>query len=222
MVKKILMLHGVAQSGEYFSHKTKGLRTELEKLGYELYYATANHKMSPADVPDGASDEVTASGVDDVLTWIHSDAAKADYSVLPSTLNYLRQYIIENGPFEGLIGFSQGAGLGGYLMTDFNVLLNLTPQQQPPLKFFIAFSGFKFQPLKYQSQYTNHPIEVPSLHVQGELDTVTESEKVQALCEACTPETRSFLSHPGGHYVPNSRGFSKKLIEWLKSVDSNR
>lgn len=219
MARKILMLHGIAQSGEYFYHKTKGLRTELEKLGYELYYPTANNKMSPADVPDGASDEVVASGVADVLTWIYSDAAKADYSILPSTMDYLRNYIIENGPFEGLIGFSQGAGVGGYLMTDFNKLLNLTEEQQPKFKFLIAISGFKFQPLKYQSQYADHPISVPSLHVQGELDTVTESDKVQALYEACTPETRTFISHPGGHYVPNSRGFAKKVTEWLKSVD---
>lgn len=219
MTRKVLMLHGIAQSGEIFSHKTKGLRTELEKLGFELCYATANNTMSPADVPDGASDDVVASGVSDVLTWVHSDPAKGDYEVLPSTLKYLHQYVVDNGPFEGLIGFSQGAGVGGYLMTDFNGLLGLTPDQQPAFKFFIAFSGFKFQLTRYQKQYADHPISVPSLHVQGELDTVTESEKVQALYEACTPETRTFLKHAGGHYVPNSRGFSKKVVAWLEQVD---
>lgn len=221
MARKILMLHGIAQTGEYFYHKTKGLRVGLEELGYELYYPTANGKISPADVPDGASNEVVASGIDDVSTWIHPNADRTDYDIPRSTLDYLRQYVIDNGPFEGLIGFSQGAGVGGYLMTDFNVILNLTPEQQPPFKFFISFSGFKFQPPKYQSQYANHPISVSSLHVQGELDTVTESDKVQGLYEACTPETRTFMSHSGGHYVPNARGFSKKIIEWLKSVDSS-
>lgn len=215
------MLHGIAQTGEYFYHKTKGLRAGHEELDYELYYPTANSKVSPADVPDGASNEVVASGVNDVSTWIYPNAARTDYGIPRSTLDYLRQYVIDNGPFEGLIGFSQGAGVGGYLMTDFNVILNLTPEQQPPFKFFISFSGFKFQPIKYQSQYANHPISVPSLHVQGELDTVTESDKVQGLYEACTPETRTFMSHSGGHYVPNSRGFAKKIIEWLKSIDSS-
>lgn len=213
------MLHGIAQTGEYFYHKTKGLRTEFEKLGYELYYPTANNTMPPADVPNCASDEVVASGVNDVSTWIQIDTAKADYSILPSTLDYLRQYVIENGPFDGLLGFSQGAIVGSYLMTDFNVLLNLTHEQQPPFKFFIAFSGFKFETARCASQYVEHPINVPSLHVRGELDTVTEAEKVHALYEACTPETRTFISHPGGHYVPNSRCFSKKVTEWLKTID---
>lgn len=220
MSKKILVLHGLAQSGDYFKSKTKGLRTELEKQGYELFYATAPNKYSPADIPDDLGDVVTTGEEKYVLAWIEDDLSNKSYSLPQSTIDYLHDYVIENGPFEGVIGFSQGAGVAGYLMTNFNELLKLTPEEQPSLHFFMAFSGFRFFPACYQKQYDENPITTPSLHVHGELDTITEPFKVQALYNSCTPETRTFLKHPGGHFVPNSRGFSKKVIDWLQTIQT--
>lgn len=219
MGKKILALHGLAQSGDYFRSKTKGLRNELEKQGYELIYATAPNKYSPADIPDALGDVETTGDDNHVLAWIEDDIANNSYKLPQTTIDYLHNFVIENGPFDGVLGFSQGAGVAGYLVTDFNGLLNVTLEQQPPLHFFMAFSGFRFRPECYQSQYDNHPITIPSLHVQGELDTITEPFKVEALFNSCTPETRTFLKHAGGHYVPNSRGFAKKVVDWLQKVD---
>lgn len=45
MTKNVLMLHGLAQSGDYFASKTKGFRAEMEKLGYKLYYPTAPNEF---------------------------------------------------------------------------------------------------------------------------------------------------------------------------------
>ena len=217
MTRKILMLHGLAQSGEYFYSKTKGFRTELEKLGYTFYYATAPNKYPAADLPDYTTDITTDSN--EVLAWLENDTINKSYSLPQTTLDYLHDICINEGPFEGIVGFSQGAGLAGYLATDFNGLLNLTSEQQPKLIFIIFVSGFRFKPEKYQQQYNDHPITIPSLHVQGELDTVSEPEKVQALLGCCEDGTKTHLMHSGGHFVPNSRGFLKKVITWLKTVD---
>lgn len=220
MAGKILALHGLAQSGDYFKSKTKGLRGELEKQGYELIYATAPNKYRPADIPDNLGEVLTTEAVDShVLAWLEADLQNDSYRLPESTIDYLHDFIIEHGPFVGILGFSQGAGVAGYLATDFNGLLNLTTEQQPPLHFFMTFSGFRFRPACYQAQYDNNPISLPSLHVQGELDTISEPFKVEQLFNSCTPETRTLLKHSGGHYVPNSRGFAKKVIEWLQQVD---
>ncbi|EDO16565.1 hypothetical protein Kpol_1064p47 [Vanderwaltozyma polyspora DSM 70294] len=219
MVKRVLMLHGLAQSGEYFASKTKGFRTELEKEGYELSYATAPKEFLPADIPDSYS-EVLEGSLGVVLAWIENDLVNNSYFLPKETIDYLHDYVLDNGPFHGIVGFSQGAGVAGYLMTDFNGLLGLSVEEQPPLKFFIAFSGFRFRPEIYQEQYDKHPITVPSLHVQGELDTITEFDKVEGLYNSCSQGTRTLIRHPGGHYVPNSKGFSKKVINWLHQVDN--
>lgn len=218
MSRKILMLHGLAQSGDYFHSKTKGFRTELEKLGFTFYYATAPNRYPAADLPDFESDVTSADN--QILAWLQNDPINKTYFLPQTTVNYLREIILKEGPFAGVLGFSQGAGLLGYLATDFNHLLNLTFEQQPKLKFIILVSGFRFKPEIYQKQYDEHPITIPSLHVQGELDTISEPEKVQALLGCCEEGTKTHLMHSGGHFVPNSRGFLKKVIAWLKSVDS--
>ncbi|CCD27288.1 putative serine hydrolase NDAI_0K00970 [Naumovozyma dairenensis CBS 421] len=222
MAKKILMLHGLAQSGEYFASKTRGFRTELEKQGYQLCYATAPNKYPAPDFDinlddlDGTS---LPSESNEILAWLQKNPSDDTYKLPDTTISYLHDYIIANGPFHGIVGFSQGAGVAGYLLTDFNGLLHLNETEQPPLEFFMSFGGFRFKPGCYQKQYDENPIKVPSLHVYGDLDTITEPEKVQSLLKSCTEGTATYLTHPGGHFVPNSRGFLKKVVTWLDSLN---
>ena len=218
MSKKVLMLHGLAQSGPYFESKTKGFRRVLEPLGYEFFYPTAPINLSPADLPSDVADIGAASG-DDYHAWLQPDPLHGEYRLPDVTLKFLKEYVVENGPFDGICGFSQGAGVTGYLMTDFNNLLGLTEEQQPAIKFFIAFSGFRFRPEIYQEQYIQHPITVRSLHVQGQLDTVTESSQVKGLYASCKEGTSTFLEHSGGHFVPNSKGFVLKIADWLQNSE---
>lgn len=219
------MLHGLAQSGEYFHSKTKGFRTAFENLGYTLYYPTAPNRFPSADLPVdddsidyGSIGNNTTDG-NKIIAWLQNDITKTSYTLPDTTIVFLHDYIIENGPFDGIVGFSQGAGLAGYLATDINMLLNLTNVEQPELKFFISFSGFRFKPAQYQEQYDLNPIKIPSLHVKGDLDTITEPEKVESLFNSCLIDKRTMLIHPGGHFVPNSRGFVKKIINWIESLN---
>ena len=63
------------------------------------------------------------------------------------------------------------------------------------------------------------PITVRSLHVQGQLDTVTESSQVKGLYTSCKEGTSTFLEHSGGHFVPNSKGFVLKIADWLQNSE---
>ncbi|CCE63893.1 hypothetical protein TPHA_0G00570 [Tetrapisispora phaffii CBS 4417] len=218
MSKKILMLHGLGQSGEYFCSKTKGFRQALENEGYELVYATAPNCYTPADMPDEYSEVLEGHDDDRVHAWIEDDKNNNTYKLPQSTFDYLHDLVIQEGPFIGVVGFSQGAGVAGYLATNFNELLNLTDEQQPLLKFIMLFSGFRLLPQQYQAQYDNNLITIPTLHVQGTLDTITEFSRVEELYNSCDMQKRTFLKHGGGHYIPNSKGFLKKVTEWLNEL----
>ena len=102
MTKKILMLHGLAQSGEYFSSKTKGFRSELEKKGYVLYYPTApNEYPAPDfDISELGSDPADASKI---LAWLKKDPINDSYELPDTTIKYLHDYVLENGPFDGCL-----------------------------------------------------------------------------------------------------------------------
>ncbi|CUS20332.1 LAQU0S01e04258g1_1 [Lachancea quebecensis] len=218
MTIKVLMLHGYAQSGPIFYAKSSGLRKSLAKLGYELYYPSAPSRIPSVDisgVDDLASVFNTNAGTENIFGWWLKDPHD-QYKVPQSTKDFLHDYIVENGPFDGIAGFSQGAGYAGYLCTNVRQLLGLTAEQQPDFKFFISFSGFRMDPEWFQEQYDQHPITVPSLHVMGELDTVVESSRVMRLYDSCAEDTRSLLKHPGGHFVPNGKGFVSKVANWLQ------
>ncbi|KAH3902813.1 putative serine hydrolase SCDLUD_000404 [Saccharomycodes ludwigii] len=219
--KKILMLHGHAQSDKVFSSKTGGLRKTLNKLGYELYYPCAPTEIVPCDFPENldiASTFNTTSGTN-MYTWLLRDPI-TQYEQIPEiTKDYLYNYILENGPFHGIIGFSQGSGYGGLLSTNINELLNLTELEQSPLNFFVNFSGYRMKTPELQKYYSNDILNIPSLHVLGELDSVVEESRVMSLYDACPEDKRTLLKHPGGHFVPNSKSFVTKVANWLQVVD---
>ncbi|SCU78261.1 LAMI_0A04016g1_1 [Lachancea mirantina] len=220
MSKKVLMLHGYAQSGTIFQSKTGAFRKHLKKLGFELFYPCAPSKIRMTDVRDTddfATTYNTSATAIDIFGWWLRDANN-QYKVPQETVDFLHDYIVENGPFDGIIGFSQGAGYAGYLCTDIRGLLGLSESQQPDPKFFITFNGFRMRPEWFQAQYEKRLLQVPSLHVLGELDTVVDESQVMRLYESCDPEKRTLLKHPGGHFVPSSKSFVTKVTNWLQVV----
>lgn len=228
------MLHGFVQSGKIFSAKTGGLRKSLKKLGYELYYPTGPIRVDKEAIAklygwqkqDGKEDLSLASefdssdSADEIYGWyLRKGPSLNDFDIEERTLDYLHDYVVENGPFDGIMGFSQGAGMAGYLLTDFNRLLKLSEEQQPKLKFFVSFSGFKFEADQFQQSYGDKPMTIPSLHVQGELDTVVSEERSTKLYNCFDASTRHLIKHPGGHFVPNSKNVVTQVTNWIQNSE---
>lgn len=226
--KKVLMLHGFVQSDKIFSAKTGGLRKNLKKLGYDLYYPCAPHSIDKKALfqseaekgRDAAKEFSTSATSNEVYGWFFRNPdCFTSFDIDEKVFHYLHNYVLENGPFDGVIGFSQGAGLGGYLVTDFNRILNLTDEQQPALKFFISFSGFKLEDKAYQEDY-HRIIQVPSLHVRGELDAVVAESRMMALYDVWPDNKRTLLVHPGAHFVPNSKSFVSQVCNWIQGTSN--
>ncbi|CDO93038.1 unnamed protein product [Kluyveromyces dobzhanskii CBS 2104] len=215
--KKVLMLHGYSQSDVIFRAKTAGLRKQLQKKGYEFFYPCGPYKLHSKDFNDSEVDLNDSQKTTDMYGWFLKDPETHSYTLEPELLAYLGNYIKENGPFDGIGGFSQGAGLAGYLSTDVYSILPINKEDQPPFKFAMFFSGFKFEPEQFQAAYASHPITLQSLHVLGELDTLVPEERSMKLFEASDPSTRTLLKHAGGHYIPNTKPFINNILSWLHS-----
>ncbi|CCK71349.1 alpha/beta hydrolase KNAG_0G02920 [Huiozyma naganishii CBS 8797] len=221
-LRKVLMLHGFVQSDKIFRQKTGGLRKSLAKMGYELWYPCGPELVDKRSLvsDDKAEVDKDAEGEPVYGWWIKSGTPTTgqQYTVPDATIKYLHDYVVENGPFEGVIGFSQGAALAGYLSTGINAILGLTPEEQPPLQFLVSFSGFRLEPAAYQQSYDTNSEWVPSLHVQGGLDAVVSEERVRRLYDTWPEDKRTLLIHPGSHFVPNSKQFVTKVCNWLTHV----
>ena len=113
---KILMLHGYTQSGSLFHAKTRALIKHLQKL-FPLHdispsYPTGPLRLDPADIPGYQPSSSDQEPTEAYGWWRRDDSAKPPlYSGIEDGLDTVAKTLKEDGPFDGVIGFSQGAAM---------------------------------------------------------------------------------------------------------------
>ncbi|KAI5845947.1 serine hydrolase FSH [Tricharina praecox] len=215
----LLFLHGYTQSGPLFSAKTKAVQKALTKsLGADttLHFPTAPIKLSPADIPgDAVADD--AADLEAYAWWRRATPTSA-YTGLPETFLFISSYLDTHGPFDGVIGFSQGAAFAAILAAILEKGRKRPEEfttSHPPLKFAVCYSGFR-APDMYREWY-EPSIETKVLHVIGSLDTVVDEERSLELMKACVDGDKRTVYHPGGHYLPAQKPMVNALVGFILS-----
>lgn len=252
---KILMLHGFTQSGPLFHAKTRALEKNLEKHfpaapkpghlpnypgGVELHYPTAPIKLSVSDIPGHDVDGASAANADDdpeAYAWWRrkGDAEPYYYEGMERGFETVASVLKEQGPFDGCIGFSQGAAAAGMVAS----LLEpgrreafeaaqlkggmrypdsftedtgfVTDVVHPALKFAVSYSGFGASTNALYQAFYEPKIATPMLHFLGSVDTVVEEKRSLRLVDACVTGrgvedgVARVVYHPGGHFLPSSQ-----------------
>ncbi|XWS44996.1 hypothetical protein CRYUN_Cryun15aG0097800 [Craigia yunnanensis] len=190
---RILCLHGFRTSAEIL--KKVVLRWPapvLDKL--DLVFL---------DGPYPAQGKSDVEGIFDppYYEWFQTNQDFSEYTNFAECLAYIEDYMIKNGPFDGLLGFSQGAMLSAALpgMQRDGVALSKVPQ----IKFLIIISGVKFGGVKFANHKLtatafSSPLECPSLHFIGDTDFLKPESTV--LLESFVDPM--IINHPKGHTVP--------------------
>lgn len=141
--------------------------------------------------------------------WHQFEKDFTEYRNLDACLKYIEDLIIERGPFDGLMGFSQGAILSaalpgiqakGYALT-----------KVPKIKFVVIVSGAKFRSRAVSEMSYSEKISCPSLHFLGELDFLRPFGE-ELLDTYVNPLV---IHHPKGHTVP--RILDEKSMETMNT-----
>jgi len=213
----LLFLHGYTQSGPLFSAKTKAVQKALTKSfgpNTTLHFPTGPIKLSPADIPgDAIPDD---AGDLEAYGWWRRATPTSAYIGLPETFFFLSAYLDTHGPFDGVVGFSQGAALAAILAAVLEKGRKRPEEfttSHPPLKFAVCYSGFR-APEVYKEWY-EPMIETKLLHIIGSLDTVVDEERSLALAKACVDGDKRTVYHPGGHYLPAQKPLVNALIGFI-------
>ncbi|CAZ80596.1 unnamed protein product [Tuber melanosporum] len=218
---KLLFLHGYTQSGPLFSAKTKALEKALLKSlppQSALYYPTAPHPLSPSDLPGDPSSPDAPTAPIENYAWWRRNGETGEYLGIDETWNFLSSYLDANGPFDGVVGFSQGAALAVMLVSLLErELSRKTPESfsttHSPLRFGVCYSGFR---ATGNYDYFYEPkIRTPVLHVLGSLDTVVDEERSLKLSRACVGGEERKVYHPGGHYLPAGKQYANMLLAYI-------
>ncbi|XP_060086121.1 esterase OVCA2-like [Ylistrum balloti] len=216
---KILCLHGYRQNGQTFRERTGAFR-KIIKSRAELVFVTAPNRVPPlpgeeGDTPsDAASD--TPNKADQMGWWFSREDdyyMAQDYTDCckgyKESLDVVTQAFKEQGPFDGVLAFSQGAAFLSLICA----LREQNPKDTPyQFDFVILVAGFKSRQSPHQDLYTTK-LSLPSLHVFGDTDKVIQKEMSEELLPCYSD--KMILQHPGGHFIPASGPQKKVYIEFL-------
>ena len=126
----------------------------------------------------------------------------------------LNSYITEEGPFDGVMGFSEGAALAASLIIQ-KLQENRRQQQLYPLfKCAVFFSGgVPMDPSTgaempkrrlMNFEHDGEVIEIPTAHIWGANDQLYPTFG-PVLCDLCKRDRREVLIHKAGHEIPGPR-----------------
>lgn len=196
---KVLCLHGFRTSGSF-------LQKQISKWDPSFL---ANFDMVFPDgiFPAGGKSDIEGIFPPPYFEWFQFNKEFTEYTNLDKCISYLCDFITSNGPFDGLLGFSQGATLSALLLgyQTQGKLLN----DHPPMKLFVSISGSKFRDPSMCEVAYKDSIKVKSVHFIGAKDWLKEpSEEL-----ATAFENPLIIRHPQGHTVPR---IDEAAVEQLK------
>lgn len=126
------------------------------------------------------------------------------------------------GPYDGVVGFSMGAGLAATFLLQQAIH---HPEKPFPFKCAVFFSGAgPVDPLALErgevrlldlDDYNKlPPLGLPTVHIWGRNDTLSGGEKLYA---GCDPGERTLYLHEEGHAIPGARA-KVALLESVRVI----
>lgn len=249
---KLLCLPGYLQSGKAFAEKSSGLRKILtKKLNYELDYidpptliGTKEELPFVLSADEAEANEKWNQIVENNLNrcwWIHTDDGQ--YKGFQLAVDYVVNIVKEKGPYDGIIGFSQGAAMSAVMA---NIIGNLLPEHGS-FKAAILFSSFAFtvpvnsedtmndinSEVKELDEYSKKVILAPGFEgyfappqqfpttvasIFGSEDMVVPPIRSEYLTEQYPELCVVKFQHDGGHYLPNKKVFLNPIVDTIKSA----
>ena len=186
------MLHGHAQTGEEMAKKAGALRSEVKKIAEFVIVE------SPIRNPAGEQ------------TWYEYERISEDeskYTGVDKAVEEISTIFKEQGPFDGVWGFSMGGMMTGVLA---QALSDNDVAPEVNFSFSIIFAGpFPKDP----KCVLNGGIEMPSFHCFGENDKIIPEYMSKRLSECYKEPT--IVTHEGGHLMPSVAPVRKALKVFL-------
>ncbi len=144
----------------------------------------------------------------------HGPPTEENKAAVQQAFENLYQLIKEEGPFDGVLGFSQGAsGLSIFLIHQ-----SPPPPQSSLFRFAILFSTSGIPEWDTEEEEELGMIEIPTLHVCGDGDTEWFADSVSVVdrCDGGSLDSAELIVHKGGHAIPKDRPTVDLIIKGIE------
>ena len=199
-------------NNEIFKLHTSAIRRLLgPEHTYDFVEGTVNCRPAPG-VERLQSTPLQSTDSEDTGFYMYLDVRSVDS--IKSALEDLADYVETAGPFDGVMAFSQGAGLAAGLMIQQAQKNPTTYLFRPIFKCAIFFSGgipgdpssLERGALRLMSgEQDGEVIQVPTVHIWGNKDT-QYPEFGPVLAGLSSEANREITIWDGGHEVPGISG----------------
>ncbi|KAI5801244.1 serine hydrolase FSH [Geopyxis carbonaria] len=207
---KILFLHGFTRSGPSFSAQTATLQNALYRSipkSTRFHFPSAPIRLNPLfDDREGAH------------AWWQKDSETGKYTGLEDSLRFLGNYLDFHGPFDGVVGFSQGATLAVMLAASLDGKRDMPKEmvtEHGPLGFVVAISGFRPSTPYWYNDFYFPPVGADVMCVLGEQDDIVRPKRTEELAKVCESGMERLVRHGDGHVVPRDPETLKRITDFV-------
>ncbi|KAF5456041.1 hypothetical protein F2P56_025556 [Juglans regia] len=197
---RFLCLHGFRTSGEI-------IKKQLNMKWPDSVLRKIDLVFADAPFPSQGKSEVEGIFDPPYYEWFQFNKEFTEYTNFDECLAYIENFMIKHGPFDGLLGFSQGAILSAALPGLQAQGVALTKVAK--IKFLIIIGGAKFRSPSVTDKAYASPIQCSSLHFLGETDYLKQYG--MELLECCVDPV--VIHHPKGHTIPRLDEKAKQTVE---------
>jgi hypothetical protein len=140
-----------------------------------------------------------------------SENMVVNYESAKPSLDFVQEIIEEDGPFDGIMGFSEGAGLALALLLRHSIDHPLDPSYAI-FKFAIFFSCVGSNDVRVQ---WDSKLNIPSLHILDKMDSLLATGTSTAACE---PGSSRVIFHNRGHFIPRDSATINEMIVAIQEL----
>lgn len=240
---KLLMLHGYSQNRDTHRRKLRKLEERLRNqfLGVELHWLEGPLKLHASDVPGYESTcvELNGSPGPELRAWFYLRYVQDPPHGLCQSLDLLAEVLNRDGPFDGVVAFSQGTVIAAMVASllqgkvrfeahekALRISAHIMPYpeaflkvQHPPLKFGILYAGRVGRTSYYDWLYQSPPIDTPFCHFVGLWDPMVDHEERDAvLAKLSSNSLSTTIIHGGGHFVPTDDDNNDRVVDFISNT----
>ena len=201
-------------------HFAQGSIEDTSATGWEIYGPPPNLRFYEENLVPETRAPIRRQSVNSIVRSYDTDQGgnfPAQESVRRA-LDEVHSLVNEHGPFDGVVGFSEGGSLAATLLAEDqeNARKGLPNRSLKCGIFFSAYPPFTTdgKKLMLSDEFGEH-IKVPTLHIMSASDIFYTASI--ALSKLCVEEQASIYEHSQGHMVPWQPKVSRPLAALIRS-----
>ncbi|CAK4067268.1 unnamed protein product [Aphanomyces euteiches] len=204
---RVLCLHGWRTNPKVLEHQLRGFRQAFgETVEFDCL-------QGPRPAVGASDDDIEKSFEGPFFEWFsvaRPSPGGRRYKGWEASLEYVKDRLESNGPYDLALGFSQGAGLLTMLMAHFQ------DQKLPiPYKAVVLVCGFLPRAGLPETLLAG-TFEIPSVHIVGTKDSIY-SQGLR-LFNAYEPSSRLLFVHLDGHKFPSWPQYKPMYTEIVQTL----